>query len=351
MKKKVNKKRALITGITGQDGSYLAELLLKEGYEVWGLIRRTSLEPMLRIEELVRPLQRVHLLYGNLRDSGTLRAALEESRPDEIYNLAAQSDVWVSFKCPDETNEINYHGLGRLVHEAIKLNPKVRIYQASTSEMFGKTKPPQNETSPFQPVSPYGEAKHRAHEEYVKGYREKKGIFICSGFLFNHESPRRGEHFVTRKITISLAKVKLGLQDSFMLGNLDAKRDWGFAGDYVNAMHKMLQQKKPDDYVIATGQSHSVRDFVNAAAEAIDMPLTWSGKGLKEVAKTKDGRTVLTISKEFYRPNEVDYLLGDSRKAQRKLGWKIGTTFKELAAMMAKADYERLKKLKEAGLV
>lgn len=351
MKKKVNKKRALITGITGQDGSYLAELLLKEGYEVWGLIRRTSLEPMLRIEELVRPLQRVHLLYGNLRDSGTLRAALEESRPDEIYNLAAQSDVWVSFKCPDETNEINYHGLGRLVQEAIKLNPKVRIYQASTSEMFGKTKPPQNETSPFQPVSPYGEAKHRAHEEFVKGYREKKGVFICSGFLFNHESPRRGEHFVTRKITISLAKVKLGLQDSFMLGNLDAKRDWGFAGDYVKAMHMMLQQKKPEDYVIATGQSHSVRDFVNAVAKAIDMPLTWSGKGLKEVAKTKDGRTILTISKEFYRPNEVHHLLGDSRKAQRKLGWKIETTFDALAAMMAKADYDRLKKLKEAGLV
>lgn len=347
----MRKKRALITGITGQDGSYLAEHLLKEEYDVWGLIRRTSLEPMLRIEGLVRPSKRIHLVYGNLRDAGTLRAALLESKPDEIYNLAAQSDVWVSFKCPDETNEINYHGLGRLAQEAMKLNPKVRIYQASTSEMFGKTNPPQNETSPFQPVSPYGEAKLRAHEEFVKGYRDKKGLFICSGFLFNHESPRRGEHFVTRKITISLAKVKLGLQDFFTLGNLDAKRDWGFAGDYVVAMHKMLQQKKPEDYVIATGQSHSVREFVNAAAEAIDMPIIWRGKGLKEVAKTKDGRTVITVSKEFYRPNEVHHLLGNSHKAQRKLGWKIQTTFDGLAAMMAKADYDRLKKFKEAGLI
>ncbi len=343
-------KRALITGITGQDGSYLAEHLLKEGYEVWGLIRRTSLEPMLRIEGLVRPKQ-IRLVYGNLRDAGTLRAALEESRPHEIYNLAAQSDVWVSFKVPDETNEINYHGVGRLAQEAMRINPKVRIYQASTSEMFGRTNPPQNEESPFQPVSPYGEAKLRAHEEYVKGYRERNGLFICSGFLFNHESPRRGEHFVTRKITISLAKIKLGLQDSFSLGNLDAKRDWGFAGDYVKAMHKMLQQKKPDDYVIATGQAHTVREFVDAAAEAIGMPLTWGGKGLREVAKTKDERTVLTVSKEFYRPNEVHHLLGDSRKAQKKLGWRVETTFKELAAMMAKADYARLKKMKEAGLI
>ncbi len=350
MKKKTKKRRALITGITGQDGSYLAEYLLTQGYEVWGLIRRTSLEPMLRIEGIVRP-PKIHLVYGNMRDAATLRAALQEAQPDEIYNLAAQSDVWVSFKVPDETNDINYHGLGRLVHEAMKLNPKVRIYQASTSEMFGKTKPPQNESSVFEPVSPYGEAKLRAHEDYVKGYREKKGLFICSGFLFNHESPRRGEHFVTRKITISLAKVKLGLQDSFMLGNLDAKRDWGFAGDYVKAMHKMLQQKKPEDFVIATGQSHSVREFVEEAAKAIDMPVHWSGKGVNEVGKTKDGRIVVRVSKEFYRPNEVHHLLGDSRKAQRKLGWKIETTFKDLAAMMAKADYERLKKLKDAGLV
>lgn len=347
---KRKKKAALITGITGQDGSYLAELLLKEGYEVWGLVRRTSLDPHMRIAHMSLP-RYVNLAYGNLRDEATLREALKQSRPDEIYNLAAQSDVWVSFKCPDETMDINYYGLGRLVSQAMKQNPKVRIYQASTSEMFGKTKPPQDETSLFQPVSPYGEAKLRAHEDYVKGYRANHGLFICSGILFNHESPRRGEHFVTRKITISLAKIKLGLQDSFVLGNLNAKRDWGFAGDYVKAMHKMLQQKKPEDYVIATGESHTVREFVNAAAKALDMPLTWSGKGLKEVAKTKDGRTVLTVSEEFYRPNEVNSLLGDSRRAQKKLGWEIDTTFNALAAMMAKADYERLRKLKDARLL
>lgn len=344
------KKRALITGITGQDGSYLAEHLLAQGYEVWGLVRRTSLDPHMRIEHLTLS-RRIKLVHGNLRDEATLREALLQSQPDEIYNLAAQSDVWVSFKCPDETMDINCYGLGRLVYQAMKQNPKVRIYQASTSEMFGKTKPPQSETSPFQPVSPYGEAKLRAHEDYVVGYRENHGLFICSGFLFNHESPRRGEHFVTRKITISLAKVKLGLQDSFTLGNLDAKRDWGFAGDYVKAMHKMLQQKKPEDFVIATGQSHSVREFVEAAAAAIDMPLRWSGKGPKEVGKTKDGRTVITISKEFYRPNEVHHLRGDSRKARRKLGWKIETTFNDLAVLMARADYARLTKLKEAKLI
>lgn len=347
---KREKKTALITGITGQDGSYLAEHLLGQGYEVWGLVRRTSLDPHMRIEHLTLP-KHIKLVHGNLRDEATLREALEQSQPDEIYNLAAQSDVGVSFKCPDETMDINCYGLGRLVYQAMKQNPKIRIYQASTSEMFGKTKPPQSETSPFQPVSPYGEAKLRAHEDYVVGYRKNHGLFICSGILFNHESPRRGEHFVTRKITISLAKVKLGLQDSFTLGNLEAKRDWGFAGDYVKAMHNMLQQKKPEDFVIATGQSHSVREFVDAAAKAIDMPLAWSGKGLKEVAKTKDGHTIITIAKEFYRPNEVHHLLGDSHKAQKKLGWKIGNTFKELATMMAKADYMRLKKLKDAGLL
>lgn len=347
---KRKKKVALITGITGQDGSYLAEHLLKQGYEVWGLLRRTSLDPHMRIAHMSLP-RYVKLVYGNLRDEATLRAALEQSQPDEIYNLAAQSDVGISFKCPDETMEINYYGLGRLVYQAMKQNSKVRIYQASTSEMFGKTKPPQSETSPFQPVSPYGEAKLRAHEDYVKGYRENHGLFICSGILFNHESPRRGERFVTRKITISLAKIKLGLQDSFALGNLDARRDWGFAGDYVKAMHKMLQQKKPEDFVIATGQSRSVREFVDAAAKAIDMPIKWSGKGFKEVGKTRDGRTVITISKEFYRPNEVDSLLGNSHKAQRKLGWKIDVAFNELSVMMAKADYERLKRLKDAGLL
>ncbi len=339
------KKRALITGITGQDGSYLADYLLGLGYEVWGLVRRTSLDPMLRLGELTKHTG-MHINYGNLRDSGTLRFALEESKPDEIYNLAAQSDVGISFKCPDETMEINYHGLGRLVHEAVRVRPDVRIYQASTSEMFGKTKPPQNELSSFQPVSPYGEAKLLAHEHFVKGYREKHGLFICSGILFNHESPHRGEHFVTRKITISLSKIKLGMQDSFSLGNLEAKRDWGFAGDYIKAMHLMLGRKTPADYVISTGISHTVREFVEAAARALGINLSWSGSGLDEVARDDKGKVILTINKEYYRPNEVHHLMGDSTKARTELGWSPEVTFDGLAEMMAKADYERLSKLR-----
>ena len=334
------KKRALITGITGQDGSYLAEHLLAEGYEVWGLMRRTSLDPLLRLGTLALD-RKITLLYGNLRDSASLLRALEESKPDEIYNLAAQSDVGVSFKCPEETMEINYFGLGRLVNEAITVNPKVRIYQASTSEMFGRTKPPQNETSTFAPVSPYGEAKLKAHEDFVTGYRERHGLYICSGILFNHESPRRGEHFVTRKITISLAKIKLGLQKKFSLGNLEAKRDWGYAGDYVRAMHLMLQQKKPQDFVIATGESHTVRDFVEAAAKAAGIQIHWRGKGLKEVGLDEKGNIILDIRKEFYRPREVDYLLGDSTKARKKLGWKPSVTFEGLVEMMVTADLAR----------
>lgn len=339
----MSKKRALITGITGQDGSYLSEYLLSKGYDVWGLMRRTSLDPLMRIHQMTNE-KKIKLLYGNLRDSASLRSALERSKPHEIYNLAAQSDVGISFTCPDETMDINYYGLGRLVNEAIKINPKVRIYQASTSEMFGKTKPPQNERSPFQPVSPYGEAKLKAHEDFVKGYRERHGVFICSGILFNHESPRRGEHFVTRKITISLAKIKLGIQKSFSLGNLEAKRDWGFAGDYVKAMHMMLQQKAPKDYVIATGEAKSVRNFVEAACRELDMPISWKGKGLKEVGQIEGGKTILTIGTSFYRPAEVNYLLGDSAKARRELGWKPTVSFRELVSMMVKSDYDAIKK-------
>src|SRR3569623_196277 len=264
---KKTKNRALITGIIGQDGSYLAEYLLSLGYDVWWLVRRTSQNSFGHIETIIRPPKGVKLLYGNMRDAGTLRAAIEESDPDEIYNLAAQSHVWVSFKSPDETMEINYYGLGRLVHEAMRHNPKIRIYQASTSEMFGSTKPPQIEKAPMKPVSPYGDAKLFAHQDFVVGYREKHGLYICSGILFNHESPRRGENFVTRKITIGLAKIKLGIEKKLVLGNLDAKRDWGYAGEYVKVMHKMLQQKKPDDYVIATGEAPTVRQFIQAAAK------------------------------------------------------------------------------------
>ncbi len=333
------KKRALITGVTGQDGSYLAEYLVGKGYEVWGLMRRTSLDPLMRIHKLADD-RSIQMRYGNLRDGASLARVLKEARPDEIYNLAALSDVGISFKCPEETMEINYYGVGRLVNEAIKINPKVRIYQASTSEMFGKTKPPQDEHSPFQPVSPYAEAKLKAHQDFVVGYRERLGVHITSGILFNHESPRRGEHFVTRKITVSLAKVALGLQESFALGNLDARRDWGFAGDYVRAMHLMLQQRKADDYVIATNESHSVREFVEAACEELGIALTWKGSGLKEVGVTKGNRIIVRVSKEFYRPAEVHALRGDYSKACRKLGWEPTVPFKKLVAMMVRADVE-----------
>jgi GDPmannose 4,6-dehydratase len=335
-------KRALITGITGQDGSYLAEHLLNLGYEVWGLVRRTSLDPMMRIDGLMHPRRRIRIIYGNLRDSASLRSALEQSLPHEIYNLAAQSDVGISFKCPDETMEVNYLGVGRLLHEAMHVNPQVRIYQASTSEMFGKTPPPQSEQSPFAPVSPYGESKLLAYQHFVKPYRDDCGLFICSGILFNHESSRRGEHFVTRKISISLAKLKLGLQDNFTLGNLSAVRDWGFAGDYVKAMHLMLQHDTPDDYVIATGVSHSVRDFVETAARVLGIHVRWTGAGFDEVGLDENGRVIVHVDREFYRPAEVESLWGDYSKARRELGWAPEVSFAQLVEMMVKADLERL---------
>lgn len=335
-----NVKRAFITGITGQDGSYLAEFLLEKGYIVSGFLRRSSTDPLMRISYDTK--KSIKLIYGNLRDMASLERAFAEFVPDEIYNLAAQSDVGISFKCPEEAFEVNYYGVGRLVNAAMKANSQVKIYQASTSEMFGKTNPPQNEQSPFAPVSPYGEAKLKAHEDYVAGYRERHGLFICSGILFNHESPRRGKHFVTRKITRSLAEIKLGIKDCFELGNLEAKRDWGFAGDYVRAMWMMLQQDKPEDYVISTGLSHSVKDFVEASIKALDMQIIWGGKGLDEVGKDESGRVILRINKEFYRPVEVNYLLGDSSKARKKLGWKPEVTFEELVKMMAEADLKEL---------
>ena len=241
------KKRAFITGITGQDGSYLAELLVKKGYKVFGLVRQMKHDSLKYINKLYKN-KDIVLIKGDLHNLGSIKKALKIAKPDEIYNLAAQSDVSISFIQPEETFEVNYHGFGRLVNEAIKINPKIKIYQASTSEMFGKIKPPQNENSPFHPFSPYGQSKLKAHEDYVVGYREKRSIFICSGILFNHESPRRGKNYVTRKITTSLVKIKLGLQDYFELGNLDSKRDWCFASDYVEVMWEMLRQKNPQDF-------------------------------------------------------------------------------------------------------
>jgi GDPmannose 4,6-dehydratase len=331
------KKRALITGITGQDGSYLAELLLDKGYEVHGLVRRSSRDPLIRNASHKH---RITIHYGDLRDLGALERAIVASDPHEIYNLAAQSDVGVSFKVPEETYEIDYAGVGRLIDAALRHNPKIRIYQASTSEMFGSTPPPQSEKSPFNPVSPYGLAKKKAHEDYVKGYREKYGAYIVSGILFNHESPRRGEHFVTRKITLSLAKIKAGQQEVLTLGNLDAKRDWGHALDYVEAMWLMLQQPSPRDYVIATGVQHSVREFVDAAAKTIGLPLRFSGKGKKEVGKDVKGKVRVAVNPAYYRPNEVHSLKGDPRRAKKDLKWQPRYAFKDLVRIMALADLQ-----------
>lgn len=338
-----DKKTAFITGITGQDGSYLAELLLSKGYKVYGLVRRTSNDPMERIDAL-----RLHgdleLLEGNMRDLSTIRLAMEEAKPDEVYNLAAQSHVGTSFKCPDETWDINYFGLGRVLIEAMKVNPDVRLYQASTSEMFGNSPAPQNEQTPFAPVSPYAKAKLRAHEDFVVGYREKHDAHISSGILFNHESPRRGKQFVTRKITHSVAKIQHGTQQSLALGNVDAKRDWGFAGDYVEAMWQMLQQEKSDDYVIATNETHTVREFVERAFKEIQMTITWQGHGVEEVGVDEKGVVRVTIDPQFYRPHEVNHLKGETTKAKEKLQWKPKVSFHELVSMMVASDLEQIRK-------
>lgn len=338
-------KRALITGITGQDGYYLAKLLAEKNYEIYGLVRRSSHNPFARFDDDISLWKKINVIYGNMRDVESIRRALDVSRPDEIYNLAALSDVGISFQCPAETMEINYHGLGKLITEAQQMFPKARLYQASTSEMFGRTNPPQSENSVFLPVSPYAEAKLRAHQDYIKGYREKYGFFACSGILFNHESPKRGENFVTRKVTLSLAKIKLGLQDYLELGNIDSKRDWGFAGDYVEAMWAILQEEKPDDFVVSTGENHTVRDFVNTAARHLGMKLMWEGEKENEVAKDQNGKVVVKINPKFYRPNEVHNLLGDSSKAKKVLGWEPKTSFDELVKMMVDFDLEYLKKI------
>lgn len=336
-------KKALITGITGQDGSYLSEHLLSLGYEVHGMVRRSSHDTTVYIENAIDA-GKIDIHYGDLRDISSIERILEKSQPDEIYNLAAQSHVRISFDCPEETQEINYYGVGRLVNAATSLNPKVRLYQASTSEMFGKTNPPQNEQSPFDPVSPYAESKLKAHEDFIVGYRERHGYYLTSGILFNHESPRRGHNFVTRKITTGLARIKVGALDVLSLGNLEATRDWGYAGDYVKAMHSILQQDVPEDFVIGTGRNHSVKEFIEAAAKALSMTLHWEGTGSAEVAKDDTGKIIIKIDEKFYRPNEVDHLRADASKAKEKLGWTPTTTFEELVAMMAEADFKKAQK-------
>ena len=337
-------KTALITGITGQDGAYLAEFLLKKGYTVHGLKRRTSLFNTARIDHLYEdphvPSRRLILHYGDLTDSMSVLRVVEEAQPDEIYNLAAQSHVAVSFEEPEYT--ANTDALGTLrVLEAIRilnLKGRTRFYQASTSELFGLVREtPQKETTPFYPRSPYGVAKLYAYWITVN-YREAYGLYACNGILFNHESPVRGETFVTRKITRSLARIKLGLQDCLYLGNLDARRDWGHARDFVEAQWLMLQQARPEDLVIATGEQHSVREFVDAAARELGMAITWRGKGAQEQGVDDRGRVVVAVDPNYFRPAEVDTLLGDASRARAALGWSPRVSFAELVSEMARAD-------------
>ncbi|MFC1738277.1 GDP-mannose 4,6-dehydratase [Planctomycetota bacterium] len=318
-------KKALITGITGQDGSYLVELLLGKGYEVWGIIRRSSSFHTGRIDHLYQdpheepPLK---LLYGDLTDGGSLSSIVHDIQPDEIYNLGAQSHVRVSFDQPIYTTNVDALGTLRLLEAVRKINNKPRFYQASSSEMYGKVvETPQTEKTPFYPRSPYGCAKAYGFWQTVN-YREAYGLFACNGILFNHESPRRGETFVTRKITRAATRIKLGMQDKLYLGNLDAKRDWGFAGDYVEAMWRILQQDKPEDYVIATGENHSVREFLDEVFGYLDL----------------DWEKYVEIDPRYFRPTEVDVLLGNPGKAKKILKWEPKITFKELAKMMVDAD-------------
>jgi GDPmannose 4,6-dehydratase len=332
-------KKALITGITGQDGSYLAELLLNKGYAVHGLIRRASTFNTERIDHLYRdfhdPAARIHLYYGDLSVSGQLTDLLHDIQPDEIYHLGAQSHVRVSFDMPEYTGDVTGLGTLRLLEAIRKTGIKTKFYQASSSEMFGAAPPPQNELTPFQPQSPYAAAKVYAYY-IVRNYRDAYKLFACNGILFNHESPRRGETFVTRKVTRAATRIKLGLQDKLYLGNLDAKRDWGFAGDYVEAMWLMLQQEKPDDLVIATGETHSVKEFVEKVFRKLNL----------------DYQKHVVIDPKYFRPTEVDVLLGDSSKAKNILGWKPRVGFDQLIDMMIEADMERAGKEKtlfEAG--
>jgi GDPmannose 4,6-dehydratase len=340
-------KRALITGITGQDGAYLAEFLLAKGYEVHGLRRRVSLLNTDRIDHLYQDPHeagvRLFLHYGDMTDSLSITQVIQKVQPDEIYNLAAQSHVAVSFEEPEFT--ANADGVGALrVLEAIRilgLEKKTRFYQASTSELYGLVQEvPQKESTPFYPRSPYAVAKLYAYWITVN-YREAYGIYACNGILFNHESPLRGETFVTRKITRGLAHIKLGLQDCLYLGNLAARRDWGHARDYVEMQWLMLQQEKPEDYVIATGEQHSVREFVDLAAAEMGLHLRWQGEGVGEHALDETGRTVVAIDPRYFRPTEVETLLGDPSKARRQLGWTPRTPFAELVREMAQADLAR----------
>ncbi len=340
-------KTALITGITGQDGSYLAELLLEKGYKVHGIIRRTSVPNLSRIEKLLKSGNNLELHYGDLSDGSSMIRIIEQIKPLEIYNLGAQSDVGISFDQPEYTAEIDALGPLRIL-EAIRilgLSKRTKIYQASTSELFGKVREtPQSESTPFYPRSPYGVAKLYAYWITIN-YREAYGIYACNGILFNHESPRRGENFVTKKITKGLTRINEGLQDCLEMGNIDSLRDWGHAKDYVEMQWRMLQQKEPEDYVIATGRQTSVKNFIELCAKELKWGgITWEGKGLNEIGKRNDNnKIVIRIDPKFYRPSEVESLLGNPKKAYKRLEWKPTTNIEGLVNEMIKKDLEDAK--------
>ena len=338
-----SRRRALITGITGQDGSYLAELLLAKGYEVHGIVRRSSSFNTQRIDAIYQDPhetdQRLALHYGDLADASSLNRILRLVVPDEIYNLGAQSHVKVSFDTPDYTGEVTGLGAARLLEAVRELQIRPRIYQASSSEMFGNAcEVPQKETTPFSPRSPYGAAKLYAHWMTVN-YRDAYGLFAVNGILFNHESPRRGETFVSRKITRAVGRIRHGLQDQLYLGNLDAKRDWGYAKDYVDAIWRMLQHDRPEDFVIATGETHTVRELCERAFSRAGIDIEWRGADENEQGVERgSGRVLVEIDRRYFRPTEVDLLLGDASKAKEKLGWTPATTFEDLVNLMVDAD-------------
>jgi len=337
-----NGKRALITGITGQDGSYLGELLLSKGYEVWGMLRRSSSFNTSRIDHIYQDPHeedvRLRLCYGDLNDASSINHILRTVRPDEVYNLGAQSHVKVSFEVPEYTAEVTGIGTIRLLEAMREEGIQARFFQASSSEQFGNAiESPQNEETPFAPRSPYASAKVFAFHA-TRNYRESYGMFAVNGIMFNHESPRRGETFVTRKISRGVAHIAKGKQECLFLGNLEAKRDWGFAGDYVTAMWLMLQQETPQDYVICTGEAHSVREFCELCFAAADISLEWRGSGLEEVGVGPEGRVLVRIDDRYFRPAEVDCLMGDNSKIRQELGWEPKVGFAELARMMVEAD-------------
>jgi GDPmannose 4,6-dehydratase len=340
-----NKKKALIIGITGQDGSYLSEFLLEKGYEVHGMIRRSSSFNTGRLEHIYQDPhidnRNLILHFGDLSDSNSINSIINKSHPDEIYNLGAQSHVRVSFDIPEYTADIDALGTLRILNVIKEQNYPIKFYQAGSSEMFGKVlETPQKETTPFNPQSPYGCAKVFSHM-ICANYRDAYKMFVCNGILFNHESPRRGRTFVTKKIVEGLVDIKLGKKEKIFLGNLEAKRDWGYAKDYVEAMWLMLQQDNPDDYVIATGETYSVRDFVEYSSSLIGYKIKWQGEGLSEIGVDENsGANIISIDEKYYRPTEVDILLGDSTKAKQKLNWETKVKFKDLVRIMLKAEFE-----------